>query len=269
MNRYKITATRSNGTKLSDYFIEATEGAARKVFKECYRNEEYSDVKVELVAEYVQATKEQEREALAKIVKIIEGLGPGSYVGIAFEGCFKDTEDNIENDFGCSMKQKLESAETRLADAEERLKELGGLIAKLKEERKALEEKLAKQSLPEWLRFDLHALAAEDSAAARKRMEESAEIMAETADKPRDIAFKEAVESYPVPISQKSCRATFTSFPMEGRGRRQLQNNIKFDRTQAKRQCPIETGTAFLRKNRCYKNQTRSATSWKPALVSS
>ena len=61
----------------------------------------------------------------------------------------------------------------------------------------------------------------------------------------------------------------FTSFPMEGRGRRQLQNNIKFDRTQAKRQCAIETGTAFLRKNRCYKNQTRSATSWKPALVSS
>ena len=159
MNRYKITATRSNGTKLSDYFIEATEGAARKAFNECYRNEEYSDVKVELVAEYVQATKEQEREALAKIVKIIEGLGPGSYVGIAFEGCFKDAEDNIENDFGCSMKQKLESAETRLADAEERLKELGGLIAKLKEERKALEEKLAKQSLPEWLRFDLHALA--------------------------------------------------------------------------------------------------------------
>lgn len=170
MNRYKVTATRSNGTELSDYFIEATEGAARKTFKECYRNEEYSDVKVELVAEYVQATKEQEREALAKIVKIIEGLGPGSYVGIAFEGCFKDAEDNIENDFGCSMKQKLESAETRLADAEERLKELDGLIAKLKEERKALEEKLAKQSLPEWLRFDLHALAAEDSAAARKRM---------------------------------------------------------------------------------------------------
>lgn len=196
MNRYKVTATRSNGTELSDHFIEATEGAARKAFKECYRNEEYSDVKVELVAEYVQATKEQEREALAKIVKIIEGLGPGSYVGIAFEGCFKDAEDNIENDFGCSMKQKLESAETRLADAEERLKELGGLIAKLKEERKALEEKLAKQSLPEWLRFDLHALAAEDSAAARKRMEESAEIMAETADKPRDIAFKGAVESY-------------------------------------------------------------------------
>jgi len=33
-------------------------------------------------------------------------------------------------------------------------------------------------------------------AGTRKRMEESAEIMAETADKPRDIAFKGAVESY-------------------------------------------------------------------------
>lgn len=25
MNRYKVTATRSNGTELSDYFIEATD----------------------------------------------------------------------------------------------------------------------------------------------------------------------------------------------------------------------------------------------------
>lgn len=56
-------------------------------------------------------TKEQERKALAQIRKIVDGLGDGSYIGMAFEGCFEDAETNIENDWGCSMKQRAESAE--------------------------------------------------------------------------------------------------------------------------------------------------------------
>jgi len=52
------------------------------------------------------ATKAQEREALEKIRKIIEELGENSYLGTAFEGFFEIAEDNIENDFGCSMKQR-------------------------------------------------------------------------------------------------------------------------------------------------------------------
>ena len=149
------------------------------------------------------ATKDQERAALAKIKKIVEGLGPDSYIGTAFEGCFQDAEENIENDFGFSMKQRLESAtfaedelRGKLAAAEERLKELGRLVESLKDERSALEAKLAVQTLPEWLRFDLHALATEESITARKRMEEAAEIMAGFADAPQDIAFKDAVEGY-------------------------------------------------------------------------
>lgn len=55
------------------------------------------------------ATKDQEREALAKIKKIVEGLGPQSYIGTAFEGCFEDAEENIDNDFGFSMKQRFQS----------------------------------------------------------------------------------------------------------------------------------------------------------------
>ena len=56
-------------------------------------------------------TKEQERKALGQIKKIIEGLGPDSYVGIAFEGCAVIAEENINNDFACSMKQRAEAAE--------------------------------------------------------------------------------------------------------------------------------------------------------------
>lgn len=62
-------------------------------------------------------TKEQERKALEKIRKIVEELGENSYVGTAFDGCFEIAEDNIENDFGCSMKQRAETAEEKLEAA--------------------------------------------------------------------------------------------------------------------------------------------------------
>ena len=84
------------------------------------------------------ATKDQERKALAQIKKIVEGLGPQSYVATAFEGCFQDAEDNIENDFGCSMKQRLESAgfdiealKAKLAAAKEQTENLEAEIKRL------------------------------------------------------------------------------------------------------------------------------------------
>lgn len=56
------------------------------------------------------ASKEEERKALDKIKKIVEGLGEDSYVGTAFEGCFEIAEENINNDWACSMKQRYDSA---------------------------------------------------------------------------------------------------------------------------------------------------------------
>ena len=50
------------------------------------------------------ATKEQERQALQKIRKIINDLGEGSYVGTAFEGCFEIAEENIDKDTAFSMR---------------------------------------------------------------------------------------------------------------------------------------------------------------------
>ena len=62
-------------------------------------------------------TKEQERKALEKIRKIVEELGENSYVGTAFDGCFEIAENNIEDDFACSMKQRAETAEEKLEAA--------------------------------------------------------------------------------------------------------------------------------------------------------
>lgn len=64
------------------------------------------------------ATKEQERNALKKIRKIVAELGQGSYLSFAFEGCFEDAEMNIENDFACSMKQRWESSEKKATELE-------------------------------------------------------------------------------------------------------------------------------------------------------
>lgn len=50
------------------------------------------------------ATKEQERKALARIRKIVAELGEDSYIGMAFTGAWKIAEENIEFDFGGSVK---------------------------------------------------------------------------------------------------------------------------------------------------------------------
>lgn len=70
------------------------------------------------------ATKEQERKALAQIRKIVDGLGEDSYIGKAFEGCYEIAEENINNDFGCSMKQRWESAE----DEADHFRQLAGQL---------------------------------------------------------------------------------------------------------------------------------------------
>lgn len=96
------------------------------------------------------ATKEQERKALAQIRKIIDGLGEDSYIGMAFEGCFEIAEENIENDFGCSMKQRVDAATKKASDLEKKVAEL--------------EHQLKKKELDERdLRLAIEKVKAEDS----------------------------------------------------------------------------------------------------------
>lgn len=123
MNTYKITFTRENGTQGADHFTAATEKQARKDFNECYRHGTGVIVSVELVRTDAPATKQQERDALAKIRQIVDTLGPESYLAIAFEGCFDLAAENIENDWGCSMADRVRRAEKRAAELEDKLTE--------------------------------------------------------------------------------------------------------------------------------------------------
>lgn len=63
------------------------------------------------------ATKQDERKALADIIEIVEGLGEDSYIRTAFEGCFDIARENIENDWGGSMKQHADDLANKLAEA--------------------------------------------------------------------------------------------------------------------------------------------------------
>ena len=83
-------------------------------------------------------TKEQERKALEQIRKIVEGLGENSYIGTAFEGCFEIAEENIKNDFACSMKQRWEAAE----EACDRRREQVSKLEKMNDELKAKNAKV-------------------------------------------------------------------------------------------------------------------------------
>ena len=92
MKEYRIAYTYNaeNGTRDYINIVERSEATARKEFKAHHKDGTILDV--ELFAEDVPATKQQERDALETIRKIIGELGPCSYVGTAFEGCLQDAE---------------------------------------------------------------------------------------------------------------------------------------------------------------------------------
>lgn len=148
------------------------------------------------------ATKEQERKALAQIKKIVESLGENSYIGIAFEGCFEIAEENIENDFGCSMKQRYEDAERRAEEAEkdyeaahaaahEISEEKDAIIENLKNENAFLKERTLSGAELSRVSYYVSLVGIE----AEDKMKKEAERIVENAENPNGDEFQNAVES--------------------------------------------------------------------------
>lgn len=213
MNTYEISFQRSNGTTVTDRVVAATPGEAKKLFKEIYRHgEEFQnkDLKVELVAEGVPATKDQEREALEKIKAIVEALGPDSYIGTALDGCFEIAEENIENDFACSMKQRVEAVvveNTRLKEKVKKLekevstmaldnRDLRLAIKKEKEEASATETALRERAVSDDDLTDCIQMARDSAYGYREKMEEAAASVVELADDPSSPEFTKAVKDH-------------------------------------------------------------------------
>lgn len=213
MNTYEISFQRSNGTTVTDRVVAATPGEAKNLFKEIYRHSEEfqnKDLKVELVAEGVPATKDQEREALEKIKAIVEALGPDSYIGTALDGCFEIAEENIENDFACSMKQRVEAVvveNTRLKEKVKKLekevstmaldnRDLRLAIKKEKEEASATETALRERAVSDDDLTDCIQMARDSAYGYREKMEEAAASVVELADDPSSPEFTKAVKDH-------------------------------------------------------------------------
>lgn len=213
MNTYEISFQRSNGTTVTDRVVAATPGEAKNLFKEIYRHSEEfqnKDLKVELVAEGVPATKDQERKALEKIKAIVEALGPDSYIGTALDGCFEIAEENIENDFACSMKQRVEAVvveNTRLKEKVKKLekevstmaldnRDLRLAIKKEKEEASATETALRERAVSDDDLTDCIQMARDSAYGHQEKMEEAAASVVELADDPTSPEFSKAVKDH-------------------------------------------------------------------------
>lgn len=136
------------------------------------------------------ATKDQERKALDRIRKIVQELGEGSYIGMAFEGCFEVAEENIENDFACSMKQRAEKAESELEKATESIKALETGLELAKAETERLKTKTLTKAEAEKIQGYL--INAERT--AKVTAQNSAEKIVEFAENPDSNDFRQAVQ---------------------------------------------------------------------------
>lgn len=134
-------------------------------------------------------TKEQERKALEKIRKIVEELGEDSYVGTAFEGCFEIAEENIDNDFACSMKQRAEAAEKNVEIIADEVVGIKLAVSELTAENEKLKTKTLTTAEAGAIKVILAQSRSEEAVMA----DSSAQRIVEFADNPDSTDFRQAV----------------------------------------------------------------------------
>lgn len=100
------------------------------------------------------ASKEQERQALEQIRKIVAAVGGAdSYIGMAIDGCLEIAEENIENDFALSMKRQLENAQRDTKCFQKKAGELSDKLARANHELDRLKEELDREL--EWKDYEI------------------------------------------------------------------------------------------------------------------
>lgn len=136
------------------------------------------------------ATKEQERKALARIKKIVEELGEDSYIRMAFDGCFEVAEENIENDFACSMRQRAEHAEMEARKYKKMYEDTAADFEATEATIAGLEQKVLSTAEGGAIKAILYHYQTE----AARLADESAQRIVELADSPDTTEFRQAVQ---------------------------------------------------------------------------
>ena len=192
MNDYRITYTTEAGDSFDSIITERTEAAARKFFTSMNKGLGFTVTNIELHHENTCATKQQERDTLAAIQKMVEELGPQSYLATAFES-------NIENDFGDSMKARWLHADAQLNAAQGTIEELEAKKRSMQETIDKLQQENAEAEARRVTETDLvHLirLAEEDLAEAEQRRDAAAQDILTYADDPACEEFRQAVAAH-------------------------------------------------------------------------
>ena len=131
-------------------------------------------------------TKDQERQAIEKIRKIVEGLGENSYVGFAMDVVLELAEDNIREDTAYSMKKSAEIAWEKATKEEKENKDLKKTVEKREATISELNTKLCNaiaeakaNEIPEELVQELYCMAYDKEAELIGKMERAADQMTE------------------------------------------------------------------------------------------
>lgn len=132
------------------------------------------------------STKEQERKALEQIRKIVDGLGPDSYLATAFDGCFEIAEENIEN---AKLRDKIKALELDVRD-------LRLAIKKEKENSSARETALQGKVLSDDDLCDCQQLVSDHISICRAELNDAAERIIDLADNPNSKDFLDAVRDH-------------------------------------------------------------------------
>lgn len=168
-------------------------------------------------------TKEQERQAIQKIRKIVEGMGENSYLAMAMEGVLETAEENIEYDAAFSLKGRAEIAEKEASELKRENEELRKALKEAQERAEGLESRcneayleLQRYTLPNWMQQELDKMVQTGLERVNHEIKEAADGMADAIGEQGNLATQAAdhAKQYKEKRSEQSILNRMKSFLM-------------------------------------------------------
>ena len=144
-------------------------------------------------------TKEQERQAIQKVKKIVEGMGENSYLATAMEGVLETAEENIEYDAAFSLKGRAEVAEKEASELKKEKEELRKALKEAQERAARYESRcneayseLQKYTMPDWMQQELDKMVQTGLERVNREIKEAADGMADAIGEQGNLATQAA-----------------------------------------------------------------------------
>ncbi len=172
-------------------------------------------------------TKEQERQAIQKVRKIVESMGENSYLATAMEGVLETAEENIEYDAAFSLKGRAEVAEKEASELKKKNEELRNELKEAKERAEKLESRcreayaeLQRYTLPDWMQRELDKMVQTGLERVNREIKEAADGMADAIGEQGHLATQAAdhAKQYKEKRTEKSTLKRMQSFLMRYKG---------------------------------------------------